>query len=332
MTPQQFVQMNPLATVSWDVVDIYQSIAWIGVPLFIMLHGALLLKPGKNESIRLFFKKRWARIGLPFLFWGAIYFVWDFVVVGIPFSLNAIIEGILAGPYTHFWYMYVLVGLYLVTPILRVFLAQADRTIIKYFVLVWLLGVTIVPLVSSLTPFTLSGNIFTTGEFVGYFVLGTYLLTVRIQRRILVTFIILGYALTAFLTYLLTEVVGGSEMYLFQQYFSPTVILSSAMVFLLLLTIQPPSIQKERDSSIVSKLMRVIGANTLPLYLFHPILMESIRNGYLGFAINREIINPMFEIPLVTIITLFVSLGIILLLRKIPFLRRLIGSVGMHNY
>lgn len=323
--PEQMTQMNQLDVISWSTVSVYQSLGTVAVPLFIMLHGSLLLQPGKNESIRVFFKKRWNRIGLPFLFWGAAYFVWDFTVVGIPFSLNAIIQGILNGPYTHFWYCYMLVGLYLMTPILRIFLAQADKTATTYFILVWLLGVTIVPIVSSLTPFTVSGNIFTIGEFIGYFVLGTYLVTLKASRRVFIALMILGFTLTAVLTYYLATTVGGTQMYLFQEYFSPTVILASAAVFLLLLPIQPNSNQTEGTHSAVNKLVRVISANVLPIFLFHVMILESIRNGYLGFTINRYVINPIIDVPLETVVTLFASLGIILLLKEVPFMKKLLG-------
>jgi surface polysaccharide O-acyltransferase-like enzyme len=329
VTPQQMTQMNQLDFISWSTVDVYQSLGSVAVPLFIMLHGALLLQPGKNESIRVFFKKRWTRVGLPFIFWGAAYFVWDFTVVGIPFSLRAIIQGILNGPYTHFWYCYMLIGLYLMTPILRIFLAQADKTATTYFILVWLLGVTMVPLVASLTPFTINGNIFTIGEFIGYFVLGTYLVTylvtLKVSRRILIALTILGFTLTAGLTYYIATIVGGTQMYLFQEYFSPTVILASAMVFPILMPIQPNSNQKEDTHSPVNKLIRVISANILPIFLLHVMILESIRNGYFGFTINRYVINPIIDVPLETVVTLFASLGIILLLKKVPFMKKLVG-------
>jgi surface polysaccharide O-acyltransferase-like enzyme len=284
-----------------------------------------LLQPEKNESLSAFFKKRWARIGLPFLFWGAAYFAWDFLVIHIPFTSSAIIQGILNGPYTQFWYLYVLVGLYLLTPILRIFIAHADQTIIKYFVILWFLGVAIIPVFGLLTTYTLNSNVFIITGYVGYFVLGTYLLTVQMRRSTLSIFMILGIALTAFFTYVLAATVGGTEMYFFQQYFSPTVILASVMVFLLLLTIQPPSVQKEISPSKVNKLIKVISQNTLPIFLFHVMVLESIQNGYFGFAINRNTLNPIIEVPLMTVIVLFVSLSIILLLKKVPYLTKLIG-------
>ncbi len=318
-------QMNQFEIIRWTTVDIYQTIGRIGVPLFVMLTGALLLQPSKNESLSVFFKKRWARIGLPWIFWGGAYFAWDFLVEHQAFTSSAIIQGILNGPYYQFWYLYLLVGLYLLTPILRIFLAHADQTIIKYFVILWFLGVAIIPVFGLLTTYQLSSNVFTITGYVGYFVLGTYLLTVQIRRSTLSIFMILGITLTAFGTYVLAATVGGTEMFFFQQYFSPTLILASVMVFLLLLTNQPPSVQKVTRPSTGNKLIKVISENSLPLFLFHVMILESLQRGYFGFAINGNTINSIIGVPLNTVITLFISLGIIILLKKVPYLKKLIG-------
>lgn len=317
-------QLNNLEIIRWSVVDVYQSVGVMGVPLFLMLTGALLLQPEKDESLRVFFKKRWARIGLPSLFWFAAYFAWDFLVQNIPFTASAIVQGILNGPYTQMWYLYVLAGLYLLTPIFRVFIAHADQTLVKYFVILWVLGVAIIPFFSLFTIFQLNSNVFAITGYIGFFVLGTYLSTVEMRRSTLSLFIILGVALTAISTYVLAATVGGTEMYFFQQYFSPTIILASVMLFLLLLTVKPPSVQKENSLSKVHKLIKVISENTLGIFFIHVMIIESIQNGYFGFAINRNTLNPIIEVPLLTAIVLFVSLAIILLLKKVPYLNRLI--------
>jgi surface polysaccharide O-acyltransferase-like enzyme len=327
ITSQEISQLNPLEITRWAVVDIYQTFGVIAVPLFLMLTGALLLKPEKkNESLSVFFKKRWARIGLPFFFWAAIYFVWDFLVQNIPFSPSVIVQGLLNGPYTHFWYMYVLFGLYLLTPLLRVLLANADQTLIKYFIILWLLGVAILPFLGLLSPFRLNSNVFTIGGFVGYFVLGTYITTVKLRRSTISIFMILGIASTAFGTYVLAAT-GGADIYFFQEYISPTVVLASVMMFLLLLTVRPSSVQQEISPSKGNKLIKVISANTLAIYLLHVMVLESFQNGYFGFAINRNTINPIVEVPLITVIVLFACLTVILLLRKIPYMDKLIGSI-----
>ena len=119
------LKMNQAEIYRWWMVNIYQTLGRTGVPLFVMLTGALLLQPSKIEPVRVFFKKRWARIGLPFLFWGAIYFAWDYYADHIALTSSFVFQGILSGPYFQFWYLYMLVGLYLLTPILRVVVAHA---------------------------------------------------------------------------------------------------------------------------------------------------------------------------------------------------------------
>jgi surface polysaccharide O-acyltransferase-like enzyme len=329
ISSEELGQMNHMELTGWSIVNIYQSVAVpLGVPLFLMLTGALLLQPEKKECLGVFFKKRWARIGLPSLFWFGAYFAWDFLVQGIPFTSSAVIQGLLNGPYTQMWYMYVLVGLYLLTPILRVFTANADQSLVKYFVIVWVVGAAILPFLGLLFPFQLNSNVFALTGYVGFFVLGAYLSTVQLRRSTLSIFILLGIALTAVGTYVLAANVGGAEMYFFQQYFSPTVVLVSVMVFLLLLSIKPPLVQEENRASSPSKghrLIQLISQHTLGIFFIHVMIIESIQRGYFGFVINRDTLNPIVEVPLLTAIVLFGSLAIILLLKKLPYLKQLIG-------
>ena len=63
-------------TVMWDwwTVNIYDALGRVSVPLFAMLSGALLLDPVKvEEPLRVFFKKRFNRIGLPIIFWSVAF-------------------------------------------------------------------------------------------------------------------------------------------------------------------------------------------------------------------------------------------------------------------
>jgi surface polysaccharide O-acyltransferase-like enzyme len=324
-------QMNEFEIVRWCTVDLYQSVGRLGVPLFLMLTGALLLQPSKaDEPIGVFFKKRWARIGLPFIFWGAVFFVWDFLVQHQAFTSSFVIQGILTGPYYHFWYIYLLIGLYLLTPILRVVMAHASSNLIKYFVILWFLGASLIPVASLFTAYHLDSNVFEFTGYVGFFILGAYLLTVKMRRSTILIFMSLGIALTAIGTYAIAATVGGAEMYFFQEYLSPTLILASVMLFLLLSTIQVPETQKENnpaktDHPKARKLLSVISQNTLPIFLFHVLVLESLQNGYFGFAINGNTINSIIGVPLATVLTLFISLAVILPLKKVPGLKNLIG-------
>jgi surface polysaccharide O-acyltransferase-like enzyme len=317
-------QITQAEVYRWWTVNIYNSLARPCIPLFIMLSGALLLQPSKlKEPTRAFFKKRLNRIALPFIFWGAAYFAWRFFVNQEALSLNSIVQGILTGPYFHFWFLYLLIGLYLITPILRVIVGYADWKVLRYFFLIWFLGTAIVPLLGLLSTYSLNANAFVLTGWLGYFLLGAYLTKIKIRSSILYITMFTGFAWTIIGTYIITAAIGGSLSLFFYDYLSANVILASVGLFLLLLTISPRHF--ENSSSKAYRLLHQISKNTLPIYLFHVIILESLQKGYFGFKISVTTMNPALEIPLITAITFFVCLGLIYLLKKIPYLRRLIG-------
>jgi surface polysaccharide O-acyltransferase-like enzyme len=322
-------QLMGLDLFRWWTVDIYQGFGGMGVPLFIMLSGALLLAPSKkDEDINYFFKKRFSRIGLPFLFWGSIYALWAFYVEKQPFTQDFIISGILKGPYFTFWYLYMLIGLYLATPLLRVMVAHFTDKHFKYFICLWVIGATLIPIVEfvSAGQYRLDNNLFTIPLYVGYFVIGAYLVKVQVRRRTLVTLTALGLALTAIATCILA-VYSIDHLYFFHEYSSPTIILASLPFFILL-----NSYARPKDTSQIEKpswkqrIMYTISENTLPLYLLHIIIIYLLQNGFFfGFRLYGNTVNSIIGVPIMTILTIVICLAIILPLKKIPGLRKLIG-------
>jgi surface polysaccharide O-acyltransferase-like enzyme len=347
-------QMNWFEIIRWNTVSFYQTIGRLGVPLFLMLTGALLLQPSKlSEPIGEFFKKRWARIGLPFIFWGAAYFAYDFLVVhqisNSPISTGSIIQGILTGPYYQFWYLYLLVGLYLLTPILRVVMAHAERSLIKYLLVLWLIGAFILPALYLVTNLRLDANVLAFTGYAGYFILGAFLVTVEARRSVLAVLAAVGIVATMVATYAIAWIVGGVEMFWFQLYFSPTLILAAAALFMLMIKAQHSKIplvqpaipalsagsgqtladeerkQEPNRPSFGRRLLALISASTLGIFLVHPMILDVFQKGYLGFAINGNTLNSVVSVPLNTVLVLFISLGIIVGLQKIPGIKKLVN-------
>ncbi len=325
-------QMDQFEIVRWSVNDVYQSIGRVGIPLFVMLSGALLLQPEKHDTLTAFFKKRWARIGLPWIFWGAAYFAWGFLVLKNPLTANAIVSGILTGPYYNFWYFYMLLGLYMLTPVLRILLPKINRPNVKRYLGLWFLGAAVLPFVGVLTSYSPTSDLQSSAVWVGYllfglagyFILGIFLVNVKIKRSFLAMLAALGIALTAIGIYIIQSPIGGNkEVFSFTVYFGPWTILAAVAVFMLLNTTKVPT--QAASPSKLGRLIHVISQNTLPLALFHLMVLESLQRGYFGLAINGNTINSIVGVPLITVVTLFVSLGIILLLKKVPYLKRLIG-------
>ncbi len=100
----------------------FYRFAIIGVPLFVMISGSLLLR--KEMPVKLFLKKRFTRILLPFVFWTTIVYVIS-CFLGRYDDVHNLKEALLCYvPYffgnkinSVYWFMFMLIGLYLLTPL-----------------------------------------------------------------------------------------------------------------------------------------------------------------------------------------------------------------------
>lgn len=119
-----FVVFVHLAAQHWADVDV-SSRAWFAfnlycttgkwsVPIFVMISGALFL--GRDVSISSILKKNVARIATVFLFWSGCYALIDLVFRHAP--LSVVLSQFITGHY-HLWFLYMIVGLYLLIPLLR---------------------------------------------------------------------------------------------------------------------------------------------------------------------------------------------------------------------
>ena len=321
--------MSPQGVQLWLVSNFYDSIARTAVPLFIMLTGALLLQPSKtDESFGVFFRKRWNRVGVPVLFWGAVFFAWDFTVKGQTLTLVTVAQGILAGPYVHFWYVYVLIGLYLITPLIRVVVAHTNWRTMRFFLILWFIGtgvfslLTLFPAISPQATW-FRDKVFIFTGLIGYFVLGAYIFHLKFRRAILYLCLTLGFVWTFLGSYFLVGTLGEQYSQFFLDASSFSVIIASVALFLLLSTIPGSRLVTKYPQG--SQVLRVISQNSLPIYLFHIIILEVLQKGYLGFKISVTTLNPIIEVPLITTVTLLICLAIIVPLKKLPYVNRIIG-------
>ncbi len=324
------IYQTPLESAGfWWTATVYKSLTLSCIPLFIMLSGALLLQPFKiNEPITVFLRKRANRIGLAFAFWSAVYIAWGFFVNQIPVTFYNVVEGtaksLFTGPWYHFWFLYLIAGLYLITPVLRAVVAYRAQNLLRYLIILWFLGVAVVPFLQLITGYSLSSGVFVFGGWIGYFVLGTYLQNKRLRSSILYGLFLLGLFWTISSTWYMHFFANSLEQdYFFFDYLTANVIVASIALFMILSRFNAdwPGSNNPR----LSRVARAISENTLPIYLFHVIILESLQKGYFGFKLSLTIINPVIGVPLITAVTFFITFGLVLLMKKIPLLKNLIG-------
>ena len=117
--------LNGAAPVGWSPLRVeyalLKSIISPGVHLFFLLSGALLL--GKEEPLWGFYRKRLRRVLVPFLIWSVIVYIltglttkgFDWSSCLSDFGRRLVTNGI----HGTYWFIYVILGLYLITPLLR---------------------------------------------------------------------------------------------------------------------------------------------------------------------------------------------------------------------
>lgn len=168
------------------------------IGLFFMVSGALLL-PVRMDYFN-FLKRRLSKVVIPTLVWIAIY-----LGLNIYYSQSEIniLQSLLSIPFSAqghgvLWFMYTLIGLYLLAPILSAWVEKASDQEIKLVLLLWC-----VTLCYPLLNRWLCINTGTTGilyyftGYAGYFLLGYALKHHRIRLSLLVPLIIsfLGLAM-----------------------------------------------------------------------------------------------------------------------------------------
>jgi len=111
-----------LGSPDWWLANLLDSAARAGVPLFLMLTGALLLNRPAEPAAQ-FYRRRFHKLGLPLLLWSGFYLIWSALKAKVkqqPYQLDQALDALLAGtPYFHLWFIFMLAGVYLVLPWLR---------------------------------------------------------------------------------------------------------------------------------------------------------------------------------------------------------------------
>lgn len=305
----------------WIIGDIYGGIARIAVPLFFMISGYLLLP--RSESLGVFYYKRMTRILIPFVVWSLIYLGW--YCGGHTCTPDLAWDLLLRqGTYYHLWFLYSLLSIYLILPILRLMIRpDTDKKILWYLIVLWLIFQPILTTAHKFWDFSIKLSAPLATGFVCYFIFGYLLGEVRLSRlKVILSAIVwlLNASVTIIGTYLLTRQAGQFEGF-FYDFVSLNVILASGSAFLLLRWI---SEKKLFTSPKIHAFMRTLATSAFGIYLIHVIVIEILRYGIPTLQISSLIGNALWSIPLVSIVVFILSFVIVRILQEIPILKYIV--------
>lgn len=286
---------------------IYNSISRFAVPCFVMLTGAFLLSDSKNANYREFYKKKFLKIGLPTLIFSVLYVLYRFVICLIKTEpggyLGIIKDAIRGAPYSHMWYLYMLIGLYLLTPVVVRFKESVSYQNFRKIAFIFI----ILACLSNWTTgeIRVNWNIGQSFEYLGYFMVG-YVLRKDISknktRGLWLVIIGLSCEIVLALVEYKVQIVGGitNPPFSIVKPYSPGVVIASLSIFagFTMLTME--------ENVIVLKLSKL----SFLIYLIHAgvwDLVSKLTEFLSGEKHIYETINPLY-IPLFVLIVLVASI------------------------
>lgn len=294
---------------AWLVANAYDAAMRWCVPVFVMISGALLLEPRSLRPLRTFYGRRMARIVLPLVAWTLFYVVWRAAsarVDGDPVPWGTWLAAVVAGkPYYHLWYLYMLVGLYLVTPIVHhVYWSVSGRARIG--------GVAAILGLAMLRAAWQEGAEHTGlflvwfAPFLAYFVLGRLVFDGAVPLPHAFVLLVASVLATTLGTYTMSSP-AGLDTYFYGN-FSITVPVMAVAVFHLVL--HGPRLPR----------LPALVPLTFGVYLVHPAVIDAaMRLGWYAPGWHDA-----WTIPVFALVVFALSAGIVLILRRYPLTARLV--------
>jgi surface polysaccharide O-acyltransferase-like enzyme len=305
----------------WWLANVLNSASRWCVPVFLMISGALALDPAKVTRPRAFYRKRWHRIGIPLVFWTAVYLLFRRLVLNPGLTPGQAASDIARGaPFLQLYFLYVLAGLVLITPFLKVFTRHATWRMQLGFGAV-LLGLGVVDQVASYLGGIGEPNLATRFlPFAGYYILGWVLRDVLLSRRGIVWCTTL-FALSVAVTAMLAAVAGfGAVGRYAYGFLSPTVVVMSITAFLLL------HLVFRAQDGWADRWLRPVAPLAFGVFLVHGALVY-------GFRTVIGVPNDLLEVAVSAVVLTFgyavVSAAITWVLLQIPYVRMVLGEPAL---
>lgn len=308
----------------WNVINFYNSCGRWSLPIFVMISGALFLQG--EHSIEKIFKKYISRMVTAYIFWSIAYATFGAIING--FNLSVFVNEVVAGHY-HMWYLLMISGVYMLIPFTKK-IAESE-TLMKYFLILCAIFTVFIPhvvlLCRTFMPVlsTIADKLLTDMEFhftlgyIGFFVAGYYINKVEISKktqRVIYVLGILGVIATIVLSAWISMLLGEPREEFYKS-FTINVAPASIAVF----TFGKYHLNNIKISEKARKMVRILSKYSFGAYLVHVMVIE-----LLASTVGLEIVytNPVWAVPVVSIIVAVLAFVISAIINRIPVLNKYI--------
>lgn len=313
---------------SWMASNFFHGITRFAVACFVMISGSLYLNENRNWTLKKVIKS-FLPIGVAFVFWQFFYAIFRIVksnptaLINMNFIKKVCI--MMSESYFHLWYLPMLLGLVLVTPLLWKIVNGEKGKQWSEFLLVLFFLFHIIP--NTVNDFTfpykeyimniinlVKPNLIT--GYVGYFVLGYYLSKYEISRKLEMSIYFFSVVFAACSIYLCQyySLQNGKATQVFYENFTVAALFMSAGIFLLFKN----RISKIKFGEKSEKIIITLGSYTFGIYLVHPFIRDLLQI----IGIDSLSFNTFVSIPIIAVVVFFICSIIVYIVKKLPVINK----------
>ena len=321
-----FAVYEPVHSLYWTFSASWASLGNVGVPIFFMISGALLLN--RRYEIYSFLKKRLSRIFIPFAFWIVIIILFRIQFLNAQPTIQSIIEIVFYKGFV--WYVWTLMGIYLIAPVINSFILDFKIKGVEYFLGIWLITI----LLNTLGYYPIKHvELGYFAGYLGYFVLGWYLdnKEFNISNKSMMIYNDIIFVVSSLI------VVGGIYLQLLEANYYLTIwpVIQAASFYLLVksceMYAQEDNVSLTKrfvsfvTNSKIGQAVTSVSVCSYGMYLTHyfVIWLLIITNDQTHILDAR---SPFKWIPLVFLAAFLFSWSLTWIFSKIPYLKKVSGT------
>lgn len=297
---------------SKTIYNIICNLCYFAVPIFIMVSGSLFLNPNKDISIEKMFKKYILRIIICLFIFGMFYSILEIYfntkTINLDLIYNSIKNIITGNLWAHMWYLYLILGLYLLTPIYRIITKNSKKEEYSYLLIILFIFTIILNDISMFLNINISFNVLIFNPYIFLYFLGDYLSRYGINKKIQnINYI---FTLISVVLIILNNIIN---------IFNPNY-LTYTCLFTFSITLSIFNFIKNTKFNFKNeKILINISECTLGIYLIHQLIINII---YKLLKIDIILNYPYISLILYSLFVLIISYIIVYLLRKIKLIKK----------
>lgn len=329
MLPENgFTSIEYDSTASYTLLVI-RSVSICATNIFLMISGIFLLSPERNVTAKTVWSKNILKMTSAYILWCAMYALFRiYYETPMEFTPKVFINQWLIQE-NHMWYIPMMIGVYVLVPVMRVFTANAQRKHYHYLFAIFAGGIVLnslriccrsykFPYWESVIDVIEKTPVNLICVYPVFCIFGYYLYTYRLPKKVRLAIYaagIIGILISFLSCLLMMETSGQMEGSLIHSKFAIGNFLKTIAIFVLVTTV----LADIKLSAKVKKLISKLSASTLFIYLFHWMLMMVLYHE--GFLLSSGI--NVVAVDIIYIVLIYVT-GFILsfvFLQCIPWVK-----------